>query len=38
MSYVIYMFTLYTSPLPYLRQQTAFYSDVLHVNMLQVWV
>lgn len=36
MSYVTYMFTLYNSPLQYLKAQTAFYSDVLHMSMLQV--
>lgn len=36
MSYVTYMFTLYNSPLPGLRAQTQFYSDVLHISMLQV--
>lgn len=36
MSYVTYMFTLYTSSLPYLRQQTSFYSEVLHMSVLQV--
>lgn len=36
MSYVTYMFTLYNSPLPGLRAQTQFYSDVLHMSMLQV--
>lgn len=36
MTYVTYMFTLYTSTLPYLRQQTSFYSDVLHMTILQV--
>ena len=30
------MFTLYTSNLPYLKQQTLFYSDVLHISQLQV--
>jgi hypothetical protein len=36
MSYVTYMFTLYNSPLQYFKQQTQFYSDVLHMTMLQV--
>jgi hypothetical protein len=36
MSYVTYMFTLYNSPLQYLKAQTQFYSDVLHISMLQV--
>jgi hypothetical protein len=36
MSYVTYMFTLYNSPLQYLKAQTQFYSDVLHMSMLQV--
>ena len=36
MSYVTYMFTLFNSDLPYLRQQTSFYSDVLHISQLQV--
>ena len=36
MSYVTYMFTLYTSALPYLKDQTSFYSNVLHMNILQV--
>jgi hypothetical protein len=36
MAYVTYMFTMYTSALPYLRRQTSFYSDVLHMTILQV--
>jgi hypothetical protein len=36
MAYITYMFTMYTSSLPYLRQQTSFYSDVLHLSVLQV--
>jgi hypothetical protein len=36
MSYVTYMFTLYNSPLPGLKAQTQFYSDVLHISLLQV--
>jgi hypothetical protein len=36
MSYVTYMFTLYNSPLQYFKQQTQFYSDVLHMTQLQV--
>lgn len=35
MAYVTYMFTLRNSPLPYLRQQTSFYTDVLHMTTLQ---
>ncbi|KAF6253981.1 hypothetical protein COO60DRAFT_363306 [Scenedesmus sp. NREL 46B-D3] len=35
MAYVTYMFTMYTSALPYLRRQTSFYSDVLHMTILQ---
>eukprot|EP00878_Enallax_costatus_P006127 GHUV01006423.1.p1 GENE.GHUV01006423.1~~GHUV01006423.1.p1 ORF type:complete len:1088 (+),score=332.66 GHUV01006423.1:306-3569(+) len=35
MSYVTYMFTMYTSQSPYLRQQTRLWSDVMHVSMLQ---
>ncbi|KAF8060547.1 D-xylose 1-dehydrogenase NADP(+) 2 [Scenedesmus sp. PABB004] len=35
MAYVTYMFTLFTSSLPYLRQQTSFYTDVLHISVLQ---
>ena len=35
-SYVTYMFTLFTSKLPYLKQQTSLYSDVLHMSILQV--
>jgi hypothetical protein len=38
MAYVTYMFTMYTSALPYLRRQTSFYSDVLHMTILQVWL
>jgi hypothetical protein len=36
MSYVTYMFTLYSSPLQYLKAQTEFYSSVLHISILQV--
>lgn len=36
MSYVTYMFTLYSSPLQYLQEQTQFYSEVLNMTMLQV--
>jgi len=36
MSYVTYMFTLYSSPLQYLQEQTKFYSEVLNMTMLQV--
>ncbi|KIY99477.1 hypothetical protein MNEG_8482 [Monoraphidium neglectum] len=35
-SYVTYMFTLFTSSLPYLKQQTTFYTDVIHISILQV--
>lgn len=38
MSYVTYMLTLYNSPLQYLKAQTRFYSDVLHMSMLQVCI
>lgn len=30
------MFTLYTSPLQYFKQQTQFYANVLHMILLQV--
>ncbi|KAI8470186.1 MAG: hypothetical protein J3K34DRAFT_521543 [Monoraphidium minutum] len=34
-SYVTYMFTMFTSTLPYLKQQTSFYEDVLRITTMQ---